>query len=270
LSAARARFNLVANFVLSEIALTNPHDRVIVVSKFIRIAWKAYTQNNFATLVAIMSGLCSDWVKKAMKRSWSRVGIWEMRVFEDLKAFTTSEDDFRYIRKAVAAIVDAKPLNVGHQDDSISSTGASDGASSGPKGRNVPDGKPTVPRSCVPFIGVYLSQLYRFNQLPDLVDPSAPTEGVEIDPATGNFKPPAHLEVFADLRPLPPSMQIEPLINVHKQRKIAGVIKSLVAGQHSANKIEVDMDKKLLSKCLKLRALDFDSLQRIFALYSEY
>lgn len=42
LSAARARFNLVANFVVSEIALTNPHDRVYVVSKFIRIAWVRY------------------------------------------------------------------------------------------------------------------------------------------------------------------------------------------------------------------------------------
>lgn len=39
LGAARARFNLVANFVVSEIALTNPHDRVLVVGKFIRIAW---------------------------------------------------------------------------------------------------------------------------------------------------------------------------------------------------------------------------------------
>lgn len=39
LSAARARFNLVANFVVSEIILTHPHDRPIIVSKFIRIAW---------------------------------------------------------------------------------------------------------------------------------------------------------------------------------------------------------------------------------------
>ena len=65
-------------------------------------------------------------------------------------------------------------------------------------------------------------------------------------------------------------MQIEPLINVQKQRKIAGVIKSLVAGQHLANKVEVNVDKRLLSRCLKLTALDVDSLQRIFSVYSEY
>lgn len=58
-------------------------------------------------------------------------------------------------------------------------------------------------------------------------------------------------------------MQIEPLINVQKQRKIAGVIKALVAGQHLANKVVVDTDKKLLSRCLRLRALDYDALQKV-------
>ncbi|KAI5119558.1 hypothetical protein M0805_005622 [Coniferiporia weirii] len=271
LSAARARFNLVSNFVVSEIALTNPHDRVYIVSKFIRIAWKTYIHNNFATLVAIISGLSSEWVRKAMKRSWSRVGMWEIRVFEDLKAFCTSEEDFHYIRKAIAAIVDAKPLNASGQDDAATtSTGPTDAVSSGNKSKSTADGKVVVPSSCVPFIGVYLSQLHRFRRLPDLIDPSAPTETVDTDPDTGNFKAPAHPEVFSDLRPLPSSMQIEPLINVQKQRKIAGVIKALVAGQHLANKVEVDMDKRLLSRCLKLSALDFDTLQRIFGVYSDY
>lgn len=118
--------------------------------------------------------------------------------------------------------------------------------------------------------GVYLSQLYKFNQLPDLIDPSAPTESVDIDSSTGNYLAPSHSEVFSTLRPLPPSMQLEPLVNVHKQRKIASVIKSLVAGQHLASKVGVENDKKLLSKCLKLRALDHDSLQRLSALYSDH
>ena len=113
-----------------------------------------------------------------------------------------------------------------------------------------------------------MSQLYRFNQLPDLIDPSAPTEGVDTEPETGNFRAPAHPEVFSDLRPLPQSIQIEPLINVQKQRKIAGVIKSLVAGQHLANRLDVDVDKRLLSRCLRLSALDTDSLQKIFGIYS--
>ena len=66
-------------------------------------------------------------------------------------------------------------------------------------------------------------------------------------------------------------MQIEPLINVQKQRQIASVIKSLVAGQHLANKLEVnEVDKRLLTRCLKLSAIDVEALQRILGVYADY
>jgi hypothetical protein len=39
LAALRARFNLVANFTLSEIVLTQPSERAFLVGKFIRTAW---------------------------------------------------------------------------------------------------------------------------------------------------------------------------------------------------------------------------------------
>ena len=39
LMAVRGRFNLLANFVLSEIVLTHPSERALVINKFIRIAW---------------------------------------------------------------------------------------------------------------------------------------------------------------------------------------------------------------------------------------
>ena len=118
------------------------------------------------------------------------------------------------------------------------------------------------------FTGIYLSQLHRFSVLPDLIDPTAPTEPVGVDPVTNTFEPPAHPEVFAHLAPLPPSVQLEPLINVHKQRLIAGVVKSFVAAQHLAIKVQYPTDKKLFQKCLKLRGLDDDTLQRALAVYS--
>jgi GDP/GTP exchange factor required for growth at low temperature len=117
--------------------------------------------------------------------------------------------------------------------------------------------------------GIYLSQLRRHGQLPDLIDPTAPNEVVGIDPITSNFDAPAHPEVFLALEPLPPSIQLEPLINVHKQRLIAGVIKNLVAGQHLASRVELPMDKKIFQKCLKLRALDRDTLRRALSTYPD-
>jgi Gdp/GTP exchange factor required for growth at low temperatures len=44
LAAVRARFNLVANFTLSEVVLTQPHERPLIVKKFIRIAWVSIVQ----------------------------------------------------------------------------------------------------------------------------------------------------------------------------------------------------------------------------------
>lgn len=43
LGVVRGRFNLMANFTLSEIVLTPPHERHIVVGKFIRMAWVSLT-----------------------------------------------------------------------------------------------------------------------------------------------------------------------------------------------------------------------------------
>lgn len=117
-------------------------------------------------------------------------------------------------------------------------------------------------------LGIYLSSLRRYSTLPDLIDPTAPNEPVIIDPTTNSFETPAHPEVFSTLAPLPSSVQLEPLINVHKQRLIADVVKSLVAGQHLAARVQYPLDKKLFRKCLGLRGLDSDTLSRALALYA--
>ncbi|KAJ6578832.1 hypothetical protein DFH09DRAFT_1030705 [Mycena vulgaris] len=258
LTAVRARFNLMTTFIVSEIVLSPPHERHALVAKFIRIAWHSYLLSSFNTLVAIISGLRSPWVSQALK-SWKAVGKWEMRVFHDLKIYVTSADDFKYIRQAIA---DTKAQDVGSHA-SVVSGGDNDVRAS--KRKSMTDHKPSS--ACVPFIGVYLSQLYRHNKLPDLIDPTAPTEAVGIDPITSNFDAPSRPEVFSALAPLPPSMHLEPLINVHKQRMIAGVIKSMVAGQHLASRVHFPTEKRLYQKCLRLRGLDAETLQRALTMY---
>ncbi|EGO03000.1 hypothetical protein SERLA73DRAFT_158671 [Serpula lacrymans var. lacrymans S7.3] len=265
LGAVRARFNLIANFTTSEIVLTHPNDRGVLVGKFIRIAFKAYVLSNFNTLVAILAGLRSEWATRAMHRHWNRVGIWETQMLNKLTQFTTSADYFKAMHEAISAMIDAKPMNISSHTSSVVSGSATDGQSS--KSKATSDSK--TPTACIPFIGVYLSQLYRYSRLPDLIDPTAPHDVVGLDPHTANFDSPAHPDVFDSLTPLPPSMQLEPLINVHKQRLIAGVIKDLVAGQHLASRIQHPIDKKLFQKCLKLRGLEPDTLQRAFGMYPE-
>ncbi|KAF7326699.1 hypothetical protein MVEN_02607100 [Mycena venus] len=255
LGAVRARFNLMTNFIVSEVVLSPPNERHAVVAKFIRIAWHSYLLSSFNTLVAIISGLRSPWITQAIK-AWKGVGRWEMRVFNDLKEYVTSADDFKYIRQAIA---DTKS-----QDHASVVSGDADVRGSKHKSMTT-DHKPSS--ACVPFIGVYLSQLHRHNQLPDLIDPTAPTEPVGIDPVTSNFDAPSHPEVFSALAPLPPSMHLEPLINVHKQRMIAGVIKSMVAGQHLASRFQYQTEKRLYQKCLRLRGLDTAAVRAALAMY---
>jgi Gdp/GTP exchange factor required for growth at low temperatures len=224
--------------------------------------------SSFATLVAIIAGLSSQWVTRAMQKSgWSRVGLWEKRMLKDLKMFVDNKDDFVHLRHNIAAIVDAKPQN----DASVSTTNlpSSSGtgvgaeasmASVGGKGKNPADRQPPISMACVPFIGVYLAQLKRANQLPDMIDPTAPEEPIGMNPATSNLEPPSHPEVFSALQPLPEGMNLEPLINVQKQRRIAAVIKGLVAAQHVASRIQFGVDHKLFQKCLKLSGLEPDQL----------
>ena len=62
-----------------------------------------------------------------MRRSGNRIGTWEIRVFNDLKAFCSADDDFIYIRRAITALVDAKPLDVNVNGKNNNGSGSGDG-----------------------------------------------------------------------------------------------------------------------------------------------
>lgn len=64
-------------------------------------------------------------------------------------------------------------------------------------------------------------------------------------------------------------MQLEPLINVHKQRLIAGVIKDLVAGQHLASRVQFTIDKKVFQRCLRIRGLEGEVLGQVYRMYCD-
>lgn len=106
--------------------------------------------SNFNTVVAIIAGLQSEWVTRATRRSWNRIGMWEKRMFNDLRSFITNSEDFKFIRHAVESIVDAKPLETGSHASVVSGGGGSADAQSG-KGKTII--APPIPTACIPFIG---------------------------------------------------------------------------------------------------------------------
>ncbi|KAG7443324.1 ras GEF [Guyanagaster necrorhizus] len=287
LAAVRARFNLMANFTVSEVVLTPPMERLKVVAKFLKIAIKSYEMGSYNTVVAIVSALQSPWVKRAMKRRWDTFPHQDKRMFHDLKEWTTSDRNFMHIRRAVDTIVDAKPIEPSSHAPSIVSggVGTTNGNAHAANGTDRASSASTKARpthsthststaakqaditECIPFIGVYLSQLTEYSHLPDLIDPTSPTTPVSIDFVTYSYDTLSQPEVFGALQPLPPGMQIEPLINVHKQRMRAKVIKRLVAGQHVASRVGWGVEKRLFQKCLRLRGLSDEMLGRALGMY---
>jgi GDP/GTP exchange factor required for growth at low temperature len=104
--------------------------------------------SNFNTLVAIIAGLRSELVNRAMHRFWNRVGMWEIRMLNDLKVYTSHSDDFMHVRRTVDAIADAKPLDVSSRAASVVSTSGTDS-----KGKIHSEAKLPIPSACIPFIG---------------------------------------------------------------------------------------------------------------------
>ncbi|KAK0471177.1 hypothetical protein EDD18DRAFT_1237883 [Armillaria luteobubalina] len=287
LAAVRARFNLMANFTVSEVVLTPPIERFKVVAKFLKIAIKSYEMGSYNTVVAIVSALQSSWVKRATKRKWDNLSHQDKRTFDDLKQWTTSNSNFMHIRRAVDTIVDAKPIEPSSYAPSIVSggVGMTNGTAHTANGDRA-SGTSTKPRpthstqnstsssakqaditECIPFIGIYLSQLTEYSHLPDLIDPTSPTTPVSIDLITYSYDTLSHPEVFSALQSLPAGIQMEPLINVHKQRMRAKVIKRLVAGQHVASRVGWGVEKRLFQKCLRLRGLNDETLGRALGMY---
>lgn len=154
----RARFELTVMFTASEILLSRPNLRPLLVSKFIRIAlvsglqklsWdsmlslqlqKCYTLNNFSSLVAIITGLGLPPVQAATQRMPKGIGIYEMRILEGLRSFSSPEGNYHLIREAISTLVLAQNSTDAPSLPLNATTTSADAS-----------------RACIPFIGIDFS-----------------------------------------------------------------------------------------------------------------
>ena len=74
------------------------------------VTQKSYLHNNFTTVVAIITALQTVPVSLAMYKIWARVGMWEVRVFDDLKEFASPRENFKFVREATTALTDKRPV----------------------------------------------------------------------------------------------------------------------------------------------------------------
>ncbi|KZT53162.1 ras GEF [Calocera cornea HHB12733] len=242
IAAIKARFNLMVHWVAHELLLTHPSRRPELVNKIIRIAIKAYRMNSFATVLPIVHGLCIPEASIAMRKLWPRVGAYEMRMFTALKEFCKQDNNFGGVRAAVSRLIE-EPGN-GVVPASVRAALATNGK------------QRVLPTTCVPFLGVYLSQMQNVSRMPDYIDPTDPPAGIRYNAATNQFYPFKHPDRFANLQPLPADVPLEPLINVEKARKLADIVRNFVAGQHLAVNMRFpEINHSLWKECMSIRRL---------------
>lgn len=238
-----ARFNLTANWVCSEIVLTaGIEDRVALVSKFIRLAFKCYCQSNFQTLTQIIHGLQSEDLER-LRKTWDRVPTWEMRKFRNMQLFVSHLKNFKLLREVTNSLIsEYGPPGQRNTSDSIRSP-------------SVRGGKAPAPTGCIPFLGLYLRDLTINAELPTFLDPTCTTAPASID-ANGSLISPVDPLAFASLPPLPPQTTLQPLVNLHKFRTMASVVQRVLAFQEFAEGYPYTPEQAVYFKCLKIRCLN--------------
>jgi len=92
------RFNQVARWVATEIVIRkNRKKRVALIERFIEIAKKCDSLNNFETMFAILSGLTNSSVQR-MKKTWSSVSDKYMKEFQTLNSLFDIGQNFKCYR----------------------------------------------------------------------------------------------------------------------------------------------------------------------------
>lgn len=187
-----------------------------------------------------------------LTKTWARVGMWEMRVFRDLKAFTSHARNFRALRQATDALAD----EWGPPGSSAQSSGATDGK--GLAGSAHLRSSKNQVTGCLPFLGLFLRDLAISNELPAFLDATSPTTPASIDPVSQQLDAVADTQAFEDLPTIPQHYQLYPLINVHKARTISSIVQKVLAFQEMASCYPYEAEPVLFRRCLALRCLSLE------------
>lgn len=235
------RFNDVCQWVSSEIVRTDTVDgRAEIIRKFIRLAQvnlvgqreggfailinfslcdkqKCKIYANFATLLQILLGLQSPAVTR-LSATWARVSASDMRLLDQLIEFTSPMKNWKNMRSSMALVAEEygnQPTTTTHNDNNNTMGG------------------------CIPFLGIYLSDLIFNAELPPYIEPSRRKNSCD-------------------------SLVLQqPLVNFHKHRITATVIKRVLTFQNLARRYPFTPDPELYRLCLDIPSIDLDTIRKM-------
>ncbi|CAJ0637852.1 211_t:CDS:10 [Entrophospora sp. SA101] len=233
------RFRLTCDWVATEVILTRSlEDRVKVIEKFIHIAQKCLKLSNFSTLTQILLGLRSPPVER-LRRTWSRVRSAELKILKELNEYISPFGNWKVIRDAMRLYLSDLVFNAAipsYIDPPTTNT----------------------PSSSLPF------------QLSSSLPPSSPSSSLSSIASSTPSTPLSHLTSQQNQQfppPLSPKPQqpLKPLVNFHKHRTTATIIKRVLTFQSLAQQgyenINNDDNNKqqkqiIYDKCLNLKSIE--------------
>lgn len=229
------RFNAVCQWVSSEIVQTKLlEDRVKLIEKFIRLAKKCKLYCNFSTLIQILLGLQSSSVSR-LDKTWRMVRRKEMKILQELSTFTSPTKNWKNIRDSMTQVAEeygSSPTEIQVQV---------------PQGKSKHHHKTSSVTiklpfgGCIPFLGIYLSDLVFNAELPSFLP--SPNNGA------------------GDLQGLAKQASSQPLVHLRKHRITATVIKRVLVFQNLAKRysFEESTDSLLYLTCLQVPSLDLEA-----------
>ncbi|OZJ05928.1 hypothetical protein BZG36_01205 [Bifiguratus adelaidae] len=204
------KFNQTYQWVSSEIVSTpNLKYRVRVIEKFIRIALKCYHLRNYSTLTQLLLGLQSPAVSR-LAMTWKKVDPYEMQILRDLQSITSPFRNWKVLRGIMATacneISEAKALELALFEDIDCDTCEAKG--------------------CIPFLGLYLSDLVFNAENPSFLDSNSL---------------------------LHPERQ---LVNMHKFRIAASVVYHVLALRYLSQQYPIQSNPDISAILLNMKLLD--------------
>ncbi|KAF8983771.1 hypothetical protein BGZ46_009564 [Entomortierella lignicola] len=189
--ASNERSNMLCMWVASEVVSTHPiEERVRVIEKFIRIARKCHQYKNYNSLFHLVMGLGSSHLCK-MRRTWSRVRAYEMKILQELQGFISPYSNWGVIRKAMSEVdyqetLDPVKIISTQGPDSASKSRSNSvteltssiqhllnesGYSRYPSGHST-----TNEQGCIPFLGLFVFDLTHISVSPPWYLPQTDVE----------------------------------------------------------------------------------------------
>lgn len=192
----------------------------------------------------ILLGLQSPSVSR-LKRTWARVRAKEMKLLEELSQFTSPMRNWKHIRDNMTLV--AEEYGMSPTEVQVEMPGAtSNGNKKGLKLTKV-----KIPfGGCIPFLGIYLSDLVFNSEQPPYLEPNHSHHKIYKE------------QIEASKVNLAPVLK-QPLVNFRKHRITATVIKRVLTFQNLARRYAFDLDDELYERCLFLAPLDADSIRQL-------